>query len=120
MDDEMIDRMVRIAVKKLSQQDGVYTHDDAIRVLRYYFGTYHTVFGRYHPMPTLKQITDAVSKMPLIQAPDGTADIAVYADDYDELIDAYFCTRFAGNCDYGISHFFSGNVRYYRYREVYG
>ena len=77
------------------------------------------LWKEYHPMPTLKQITDAVSKMPLIQAPDGTADIAVYADDYDDLIDSYFCTRFT-NCDYGISHFFAGNVRYYRYREIFG
>ena len=119
MDYEMIDRMVRIAIKKLSQQDNVYTHDDAMRVLRYYFSTYYTVFGRYHPMPTLKQITDAVSKMPLIQAPEETDDIDVSPDDYDDLIDSYFCTRFS-NCDYGISHFFAGNVRYYRYREIFG
>lgn len=119
MDYEMIDRMVRIACNKYKNQN-VYTPDDAMQVLLYYFRTYHTVYGKYHPMPSLKQITDAVSKMPVIQAPEDTDDIDVSPDDYDDLIDAYFCTRFASNCDYGISHFFSGNVRYYRYREIYG
>lgn len=120
MDLEIIDRMVRIATQKMIDNgEKTYSTDESMTVLRYFFRTYHLIFGQHHQMPSLRQITDAVAKMPIIQSPGERENIEVTVDEYPELIDAYFCKRFP-NCDYGLSHFFSGNVRFYRYKEVFG
>ena len=91
-----------------------FTFDDCMSVLTMYFDAYNDFMGHGHQVPSHKQIVDAMQKMPYAD-PDRT--IPLESEDYRTLVPAYFLIDFQ-NCDYGISHFFSGEIRMNRYYET--
>ncbi len=96
----------------------VYGLGDVLTVFQYYFNTYEFILGETHPVINLRQITDIINKMPYV-LDDVEDEIEITPDDYKEMIDQHFNTVYnRGKCDYNINHFFSGKIRYMRYRET--
>lgn len=88
--------------------------DDCVAVFCLYFNAYEDFTGKTHPIPSYKQIATIMEKMPFA---DEKGQIYLVPEDYETLIPAYFLTAFS-NCNYNISHFFSGRIREYRYYET--
>lgn len=88
--------------------------DDCVTVFGLYFNAYEDFIGRAHPIPSYRQIATIMEKMPFA---DENRRIDLFPEDYEVLIPAYFLTAFP-NCDYNISHFFSGRIREFRYYET--
>ncbi len=98
----------------------VYTLEEVLQVFRYYFDTYEYIFGKAHPIISLKQIAGIINKMPYVlddSIHKEQADIDPVC--YEAIIDQHFNTQYnCGNCDYNINHFFSGKIRDMRYYET--
>jgi len=94
-----------------------YSLDDVLSVFRYYFEKYEQTFKAVHPNIRLLQIEQLINKMPYIDG-DGNSGAGgdISPEDYETLIDAHFKTQYR-NCDYNISHFFSGDIRLFRLYE---
>ena len=95
----------------------VYSFDDCMRVFKYYFEAYSHFTGNDHPVLTGMQIQSIMKKMPVLvgEAARGACDIE--PNEYKSVIDRYFGTFFP-DCDYRISHFFSGRIRESKYFEA--
>ena len=92
-----------------------YTVDECMLVFRYFFDAYHSVMGEEHPPLKAGYIRSIIERMPyIINNYDEIVELTT--DDYQAMIQNYFKTVFA-NCDYRISHFFSGHIREMRYYE---
>lgn len=92
-----------------------FTVDECMYVFRYFFDTYHRVKGEDHPPLKAGYIRSIMEKMPYIETSFDEI-VELTTDDYRAMIESYFKTFFA-NCDYRISHFFSGHIREMRYYE---
>lgn len=88
--------------------------DDCMTVFSLYFDVYRDFIGENHPIPSYKQIAAIMEKMPFV---DEDRRIPLEVEQYEVLIPAYFLIDFP-NCDYNISHFFSGRIRKNRYYET--
>lgn len=98
---------------------GPYTIQDVLYVFNEYFSTYQDETGLNHPPLRREQIRRIIEIMPYLTAESaklGTVDIE--ADEYPQIIAQHFATNYRAGCDYGINHFFSGAVRFMRYREI--
>ena len=94
-----------------------YSLDEVLHVFKTFFDTYEQHTGEQHPAIKRKQIRALIEAMPFCDDDrDGTRDI--YPEDYAEMIAMYFQTKF-DNCDYRISHFFSGLVRQIKLYEAF-
>jgi hypothetical protein len=96
-----------------------YTLEDVLSVFRQYFQRYEDTFRAVHPNIKLAQIERLIIAMPYIDS-DGKSGAGgnVTPDDYKALIDAHFNTQYR-NCNFNISHFFSGDIRLLRYYEIF-
>lgn len=93
-----------------------YNYTEVLNIFRYFFLRYKQYRGEEHPNVRREQIRRYILLMPV----DGSGDdcsYEIYPDDYPLIIDAYFKTRFDDNCDYRLHHFFSGEIRLYRWFE---
>ena len=108
------DSFVRIC-SHIHKNAGVsqYSFTDCMKVLDMYFDYYREFMGREHPVPSYKQLVTVMEAMPHT---DEARIFDLSPSDYEVLIPAYFLTDFPG-CDRNISHFFSGQIRLYRYYE---
>lgn len=88
--------------------------EDCMTVFHLYFDAYRDFMEENHPRPSYRQIASCMEKMPFA---DTKGKIPLESDHYEILIPAYFLTPFP-NCDYRISHFFSGDIRKNRYYET--
>lgn len=98
---------------------GPYTIQDVLYVFNEYFNTYQEETGLNHPPLRREQIRRIIEIMPYLTAESaklGTVDIE--ADEYPQIIAQHFATNYRAGCDYNINHFFSGAVRFMRYREI--
>lgn len=86
--------------------------NDVLFVFKYFFSEYEYRIGRPHPPISKSNAAKIMVKMP--ESEDG---IGLSPDTYIDLIDQYFTTDFP-DCDYRISHFFSGRIRDNRIYEV--
>ena len=93
---------------------GHFSFDDCMKVFGLYFDAYQDFTGQWHPIPSYKQIAAIMEKIPFA---DAESRIPLEVEDYKALIPAYFLIDFP-NCDYHISHFFSGKIREHRYYET--
>lgn len=91
-----------------------FSFDDCMAVFHMYFEAYRDFTGEDHPWLSYKQIASCMEKMPFA---DTKRNIPLEVDHYEALIPTYFLTPFP-NCDYRISHFFSGDIRKNRYYET--
>ena len=93
-----------------------YSYDDVLNIFRYFFFSYKEHCGEDHPNVKQEQIKRYILLMPIDGRDDGCS-YELLPEDYPPIIDAYFQTKFDGKCDYRLAHFFSGDIRLYRYYE---
>jgi len=94
-----------------------YSLDDCLGVFKLYFETFERYRGKPHSGLHREQIARIMNAMPTTPYPidDGTDEpFDLEPSDYAPLIAKHFQTRYGQKCDYGINHFFSGEVRGYR------
>ena len=89
-----------------------WSFEDCKRVFDVYFDYYALYMKREHPVISLRQLQDILKRMPYSG---GAKNYKLSPEDYEWMIPAYFLTPF--DCDRNISHFFSGDIRYFRYLE---
>ena len=95
-----------------------YTLQDVLTIFRYFFGAYELNRREVHPpirRDQIKRIIEVMDEYDIGGLVGGLDTID--PDDYPDLIDAYFQTRFFP-CDYRINHFFSGKIRTMRMFET--
>lgn len=109
------ERFSRICAQIYKTVKTIFSLDDCMKVFNLYFTCYRDFMGEEHPASGYKQIAAIMEKMPTVED-DGTEFILV-PEFYEAMIPAYFLIDFP-NCDYNISHFFSGSIRLYRYYET--
>ena len=112
MEYEQLEKIIRWIYKTTDTEH--FSVDDCLKVFDLYFSAYSDFNGKSHPVPSYKQIATIIEKMPFA---DDDRKIPLDAESYEVLIPAYFLIRFP-NCDYNISHFFSGKIRENRYYET--
>ena len=97
-------------------------------ILKYYLDSYYRTQGKQHPeikesayrdiiFPGLLSIGDKNGNCPYVAE---KHDDEETLELYKRMIDAHFETDYHGKCDYNMVHFFSGEVRLIKYREVKG
>ncbi|EJF39198.1 hypothetical protein HMPREF1141_0551 [Clostridium sp. MSTE9] len=92
-----------------------YSLGEVISVFEYYFRKYEETFGKPHPHIRQEQIQRMIEDMPFVTGEYGNP-IDIEPEDYFPMIDRHFQTQY--RCDYNINHFFSGDIRLYRYYEM--
>jgi hypothetical protein len=94
-----------------------YTLNDALSVFQRYFEEYENAFGAAHPCISVAQIRKLIEAMPTI-CYGYNQFIDLEAADYFIMIKQHFLTQYRA-CDYHINHFFSGDIRRFRYYETF-
>lgn len=99
--------------------DYPYSLETVTNIFLYFFSVYQSRFGDEHPNLKLEHIRKIIAAMPYVTDLRGGSASEMELDDgiYFDVIDQYFDTEFR-NCDYRISHFFSGNIRILRIYEL--
>lgn len=105
----------RIAAR-VYQEGNTYSLEECLRVFRLYFQEYEDCMGRPHPPIRAEQIARIMEKMPYIDQIGNGGLTDVESEDYQNLINLHFKTRYR-RCDYNINHFFSGRIRELRAYE---
>ena len=105
---------ILIAYKSACLADDLYcyTLDQVKTVIGYFFLKYQRYIKELHPKISTKKLTEIILNMPYIINRNGEV-IDISPEEYEIMIDKYFSESL--NCDYNIIHFFSGNIRLYRY-----
>ena len=114
MNFEQFKKIVQWVYKTVEEDMEHFRIEDVLQVFSLYFEAYQDFRGEGHPAPSFRQLQEAMLAMPY--ADEGRT-IPLEAAEYETLIPAYFMTKFP-NCDYRISHFFSGKIRENRYYET--
>lgn len=110
-----IDVFKTVATKAYQSADSPsYTLEQALSVFEYYFTKYEATFNSLHPNVRKEQIQRMIEDMPFVTGEYGNP-IDLDPEDYFPIIDRHFETQY--RCDYNINHFFSGDIRLYRYYE---
>lgn len=112
-DYERFTKLCKLAYRRID--DCSYSFDDVMQVLTYYIDTYSLILEKPHAMLSVEQIAHIIKCMPYVDNPELPFDCTEYVspDDYYDMIDKHFATRYR-NCDYNIIHFFTGAIRFYR------
>lgn len=113
IDYEILKRQIRSACKQ-EELDDEEEVNDIVEIIIYYFKAYHSSFGIYHPRVKQTVMRKVVLN---IHYPDSEIVDGADVDDYKEMIDKHFETRY-DNCDYHISHFFTGRITENRFYET--
>ena len=109
--------------RRVCRETGIKPCEARIEVCRYYFQTYEDTLHRVHPNIRIGQIKRILEAMPYIEGGNTTyaegsgKNGAFTVGDYKRLTDKHFQTEYH-DCDYNINHFFSGDIRLYRYYET--
>ena len=107
--DKLVERAYGLCVKA---NPNAYSLEDVLSVFHYYLKSYENKFYRSHPNIRLQQIIKVVEIMPFVD------DFFVSVSDYSLIINRHFNTQYL-DCDFNINHFFSGDIRLFRYYEVF-
>ncbi len=98
-----------------------YSLDEVLSVFSYFFRAYKKHTGQDHPPIKLTNIIRLIEAMDDAGKDDEGNTVELRSNDYPPIIDRYFATRFGDRCNYRINHFFSGQIRLFRYYEwLYG
>ena len=114
-DFNVVERQIT-AVYRENRSDMVWSLPDYISVFRCFYAYYYHYMGITHPFLTKPQILRVMLALPNVG--DDYRDIDIDAEDYEDLIDAYFQVEFPYGCNYSILHFVSGNIRSNRMYET--
>lgn len=102
-----------------------FTKEDISRIFSYYFEEYRNTILDFERNTRVVErsyvsyldLVIWIKKMPSCPMPDGSEQI-LEPGDYSEIIRRYFKTKFEDGCDYHLRHFFSGEIRGYKYLEM--
>ena len=94
---------------------------NCIELFRVFYILYKKRFGVDHPNLSNEAIATILEEIPYIGDPDTEADATDYVtlEEYPDLIEAYFDSKFSGECDYTMPHFMSGKIRMMKYYEAF-
>ena len=100
-----------------AEEQRPYSMETVREIFRHFFVEYEATQRKPHPPVSAAQVRAILLKLPYID--DTGAAFAEWEvlEIYPALINQYFQTRFR-NCDYRISHFFSGKIRLLRFFEL--
>ena len=107
------ERLTKFVELMCSADNDYFSAEECIRILDWYFICYEHFTGKPHPPLSARQAVAVMKKMPYAGK---ESTMPLEAEDYTYLIPEYFMVDFP-NCDYNISHFFSGDIRKNRYME---
>ncbi len=93
-----------------------YSLEEVLSVFRYFFREYKNRTGQDHPPINRDNILRLINVMDTAGEGKNGNTVELDPDHYPPIIDLYFSTTF-DNCNYRINHFFSGQVRLFRYYE---
>lgn len=94
-----------------------YSLNEALEVFRYYFQAFEDYTGHPHPHIRVSQIQHICEVMPDVYLENRGGWTYVAPEQYEAMIDQHFQTEYR-RCDYNINHFFSGDIRAYRFFET--
>ena len=95
-----------------------YTLMDTLRVFHLYLHAYEITTGEPHPHVKMEQVKSMVKIMPYIDQEDiGNVAADIMPEEYAEIINRHFNTRYQRGCNYRLGHFFSGEIRKNRWYE---
>ena len=109
------ERNIEIGYKiadRRKEGEELYSINNVKGIAAYYFYMFEYETSLNHPVITPRVWAEIITKMRFIYDEDQNA-IEIEPDDYDILIDDYFNTTLQS--DRNISHFFSGEIRLFRY-----
>lgn len=102
--------------------------DNVTEIVQYYCRKYRQRFSKSCPainedfakrLPSeIAVLIDKESGEYLIDTDKWEHNSQDYIEWYESMIDKYFDTKFNDGCNYSLQHFFSGNIRALRFREV--
>ena len=108
-----------LAESEYSQTESSYTLQEVLAVFHEYFDQYRQNTGQAHPLLRRHQIRRIIDAMPTCEdIADHGGNIEIYPDCYPAMIEQHFLTDYQRGCDYNINHFFSGQVRTFRFYET--
>ena len=107
--------------KTIEPFEGMFSLEETVCVFWMYFDEYELRRGQPHPHLKAEQVRKIITQLDFCEGsysaiPFTEADLTV--DDYAKIIPAHFRTKYRSGCDYGINHFFAGNIRFMRWLEV--
>lgn len=105
-----------IATKAYQAVDSpLYSLGEVVSIFEYYFSKYEKAFGIAHPHVRKEQVQRMIEDMPFVTGEYGNP-VDLEPEDYFSIIDRHFQTQY--RCDYNINHFFSGDIRLFRFYET--
>lgn len=106
-------------VRKVYRPGRPYSLDEALFVVMEYVRIYRIICGHSHPPISEAQMAHIVDVMPWIDPENyGSYNADIAPREYSAVIARHFAVRYCASCDYNMVHFFSGNIRKYRWSEV--
>ena len=91
-----------------------------IEIVAYFILRYEIIKKVKHPAFTIQNAWDiAINKASSFVEDEHGKFIYLKAEQYPPMIEDYFNSTFESKCNYHIIHFFSGNIRYNRYKNVF-
>lgn len=96
--------------------DADMSYEDAEAIFRYYFAAFELTFHKPHKNLRFDTVRNLIKRLSYCEQ-DGSRMFDLDLESYEAIIDQHFKTQYQ-NCDYGICHFMSGDVRANRYYET--
>ena len=112
----LFEALLRKVYSSLENREYFFSLKESLDIFFYYFDKYEESRGEIHPNIRISQIEQIEKKMPFFDDQIGPIN-SFEADHYFAMIDCHFQTQYR-NCDYNINHFFSGDIRYYKFCET--
>ena len=100
----------------------IYDLDSILTVFNAFFAEYKKMRDAEHPEVKESQLVDIICKMPYLDNRihrSSKRHFDISPDEYPALIKAYFkCREYKDSCNWRIYHFFSGNIRRMRWKDI--
>ncbi len=109
-----------LAESEYNESGSSFTLQEVLGVFHEYFNQYRQNMGQAHPLLRRHQIRRIIEAMPYIDdlRGDESGSIDIDPECYPAMIEQHFLTDYQRGCDYNINHFFSGQVRTFRFFET--
>lgn len=91
--------------------------NEVVLIFKYYFEKFEKVMSVPHPRVNQNALIKILNELPYVYDEKYDFYVELTLNDYIEIIDKHFATRYRF-CDYNIIHFFSGRIRLLRFYEL--
>ena len=98
-------------------KQSILTVSEMLDIFWYYFERYEYYHGGVHPNIRMAQIEDIMYKIDFIDVDRKIGAELAGVDGYKKMINKHFKTNYRHG-DYNINHFFTGDIRLFRFYEV--